>query len=224
MTCLKHFTNTSIPSFNLDGIIQVLQALCTISKVHLSHHIIDHSLTPYLQTIPICSINIEPVPVYHLNIPWHRSQMPSYFGDFGVNFLIHMDTMANILYHPQNLLATTCYMEYLGFYCSSCACFPFLSHTGSWLPLHFLILISIRIGFEEPGVIVMLMFISCFFWHSLLSYCLDDSWRWRLITYFFSVFGWQFHIDVCIQGYHLVILFPFEIISRTNLDRTVHSV
>ena len=67
---------------NLNGIIRFLQARFTFLALS-----VNHSSTPYLQTIPICSINIEPVPDYHLNIHHHRSQIPSYFGDFGAKSL-----------------------------------------------------------------------------------------------------------------------------------------
>jgi len=43
------------------------------------------------------------------------------------------------------------------------------------------------------------------------------SWRWRIITYFFSAFCWHLYIDVC-------NCLLFEVISRTNLDCTVHAV
>ena len=66
-------------------------------------------------------------------------------------------------------------------YYSSRACFPFLSPSGSMLPLRFLILISIVLnlismrGFEALGVITILMSTSGFSWHSLFRYCLDDE-------------------------------------------------
>ena len=78
------------------------------------------------------------------------------------------------LYYQQNLLLLR---SPLAFPFSH---FLFLSTTGSSLLLHFLILISVlslisTIGFEEPGVIAMLMLTSCLSWHSKLSYCLDDE-------------------------------------------------
>lgn len=82
------------------------------------------------------------------------------------------------------ILPTLYYQRNLLLLCSSRA-FPFsrllfLSPTGSSLLLRFLILISVlilisTIGFEEPGVIAMLMFTFCLSWHSILSYCLDDE-------------------------------------------------
>jgi len=106
------------------------------------------------------------------------------------------------LYYPQKLLATDLLVRFL-----------FLSPAGSLLLLCFLILIFVEnlismIGFEEPGVIAMLMFISCFSWHSLLSYCLDAE----EIPHLFYVFRWWLHSSL------------YEIASRTSLDRTVHSV
>ena len=132
------------------------------------------------------------------------------------NFLIRMDTMANTLYYPlyttQSILLTLYYPQ-KPLATDLLAHFRFLSPTGSSLLLCFLILILVEnlismVGLEEPGVIAMLMFISCFSWHSLLSYCLHDE----EIPHLFYVFWWWLH------SLH------FEITSRTSLDRTVHSV
>jgi hypothetical protein len=71
--------------------------------------------------------------------------------------LIRMDTMADILYYPQKAIATMLLIR-----------FPFFSPLDSSLLLRFLNLISVMLSlistieFEEPGVIAMLIFTSCF--------------------------------------------------------------
>ena len=120
-------------------------------------------------------------------------------------------------YNGEYFILSTKTSHYYGVPCILQVCFLFLfSSVGSLLSLCFLILISIvlylisMLVFKEPGVIAMLIFMSCFPWHFPLSFCVDDE--DLFIIYLFFIVQRQLHINVCSY-----LLFLFEIMFRTNV-------